>query len=254
MANDMKLQQPLQESSDFDIPDIAIEDYFLAPMVSPARPNLWQEPAPPVSLERPGLWQERVPPLSLERPGLWQERVPPLSLERPGLWQDPAPPVSLERPGLWQEPAPPVSLERPGLWQEPTPPVCPERPGFWREQQWKDILSKEGLIQRCPRCKEIGHGLHHCPYPFSAQGNPQRMVWNPPQPLGTYRCSRCGQRGHNRRTSEPRKTEIQMILHSNCPRSSLRMQQVHYIQTSYRFKRGMLKNGVSNEGCQEEPK
>ncbi|KAK9035888.1 hypothetical protein V6N11_077912 [Hibiscus sabdariffa] len=231
MANDMKLQQPLQESSDFDIPDIAIEDYFLAPMVSPARPNLWQEPAPPVSLERPGLWQERVPPLSLERPGLWQERVPPLSLERPGLWQDPAPPVSLERPGLWQEPAPPVSLERPGLWQEPTPPVCPERPGFWREQQWKDILSKEGLIQRCPRCKEIGHGLHHCPYPvlvFSTRESPEN--------------------------AEPRKTEIQMILHSNCPRSSLRMQQVHYIQTSYRFKRGMLKNGVSNEGCQEEPK
>ncbi|KAK8565840.1 hypothetical protein V6N12_059389 [Hibiscus sabdariffa] len=181
----MKLQQPLQESSGFDISDIVIEDYFLAPMVSPARPNLSQEPAPPVSLERPGLWQEPAPSVSLERPGLWQE---------------PAPPVSLERPGLWQEPAPPVSLGRPGLWQEPTPPVCPGRPGLWREQQGKNILSKAGLIQRCPLCKEIGHGLHYCPYPALAQGNPQTMVWNPPQPLGTYRCSRCGQRGHNRRT------------------------------------------------------
>ncbi|KAK8702572.1 hypothetical protein V6N13_020920 [Hibiscus sabdariffa] len=146
----MKLQQPLQESSGFDISDIVIEDYFLAPMVSPARPNLSQEPAPPVSLERPGLWQEPAPSVSLERPGLWQE---------------PAPPVSLERPGLWQEPAPPVSLGRPGLWQEPTPPVCPGRPGLWREQQGKNILSKAGLIQRCPLCKEIGHGLHYCPYP-----------------------------------------------------------------------------------------
>ncbi|KAK8711257.1 hypothetical protein V6N13_146544 [Hibiscus sabdariffa] len=62
-------------------------------------------------------------------------------------------------------PAPLASLERPDLRQEPSPPESPEGPDLWREQRWKDILSKEERRQQCPRCKEIGHGLHHCPYP-----------------------------------------------------------------------------------------
>ncbi|GMI66875.1 hypothetical protein HRI_000356800 [Hibiscus trionum] len=158
MADDKKLQQSLQESSVVDIPEteveessafditqIDIEDYFPTPPVSPARPNLCQEPAPP------------------------------------------------------------VNSERPDLRREPAPAVCPEHTALWREQLWKDILSKEELTQRCPRCKEIGHDLHHCPYPvlsamFTAEGIPQSMVWNPTVSQGKYRCSRCGQHGHNRRT------------------------------------------------------
>ncbi|KAL4353433.1 hypothetical protein GQ457_06G032230 [Hibiscus cannabinus] len=98
-------------------------------------------------------------------------------------------------------PVPLASLERPDLRQEPSPPESPEGPDLWREQRWKDILSKEERRQQCPRCKEIGHGLHHCPYPVcmlvTEGGNTQPMVCHP---KGKYRCGRCGRRGHNRRT------------------------------------------------------
>ncbi|KAK8688151.1 hypothetical protein V6N13_086928 [Hibiscus sabdariffa] len=94
-------------------------------------------------------------------------------------------------------PAPLASPERPDLQQEPSPPESPEGPDLWREQRWKDILSKEELKQQCPRCEEMGHGLHHCPYPFTEEGKPQPMVC---KPKGKYRCGRCGRRGHNRRT------------------------------------------------------
>ncbi|KAK8268930.1 hypothetical protein V6Z12_D11G097200 [Gossypium hirsutum] len=85
----------------------------------------------------------------------------------------------------------------------PTPPVSPACRDIWREQRWKDILSKEERTQRCSRCQEIGHAHIHCPYPFYpvkflTEAFPVPMVWRPPK--GKYRCSRCGRRGHNRRT------------------------------------------------------
>ncbi|XP_017630073.1 uncharacterized protein LOC108473013 [Gossypium arboreum] len=85
----------------------------------------------------------------------------------------------------------------------PTPPVSSARRDIWREQRWKDILSKEERTQRCSRCREIGHAHIHCPYPFYpvkflTEAFPVPMVWRPPK--GKYRCSRCGRRGHNRRT------------------------------------------------------
>ncbi|KAK6239881.1 hypothetical protein QUC31_005350 [Theobroma cacao] len=143
--------------------------------------------------------------------------------------------IIIEKSGTWirkmnnleDDPAPPASPERPDVWTE------------WRQQQWKSTLSKEELKQRCLRCKEMGHNYQHCPYPIiyveasfifcsSSQfplhyayylllvcltfvimnfqvpdenGGPGRVkpvVWQPPK--GIYRCSRCGRRGHNRRT------------------------------------------------------
>ncbi|XVF80000.1 hypothetical protein PTKIN_Ptkin15bG0035300 [Pterospermum kingtungense] len=89
----------------------------------------------------------------------------------------------------------------------PALPMNLEHFDLWSEQRWKSTLSKEELNQCCARCNEIGHSDEHCPYPIinlmapDLSAGPEQVkpvVWKPAK--GKYRCSRCGRRGHNRRT------------------------------------------------------